>query len=102
MKIIEEISSQIDEEIGDAEHYAKRALELKDEYKSLADLYYNLSQEELDHASRLHDEVVKLIQDYRAKHGEPPADMLAVYNYVHKHEMSKESSVRVMQNMYRG
>ena len=65
MKIIKKLSDYIEEEIDDAEKYAECALKVKDEYPSVSDLFFILSGEELTHMSRLHNEVQKLIEDYR-------------------------------------
>lgn len=39
-------------------------------------------------------EVEKLIQEYRAEKGEPPKEMLAVYDYEHKKAIKKAAEIR--------
>lgn len=73
----------IDEELHDAEKYIKRALEVKQDYPEVAELMNMLSGEEMRHMQMLHNQVVKLIDNYRKTEGEPPASMLAVYDYLH-------------------
>ena len=102
MKIIQAVTDHINEEIHDACTYAKMALEYKDQYRSLADVFFALSQEEMRHSTILHNEVVKLIADYRQQHGEPPAEMLAVYDYLHKKSIEKAEEVKRYQQMYQG
>ena len=101
MKIIEKIEDQINEEMHDSGRYIKCALEYKEDNKELADLYYWLSQEEMTHADKLHRMVVSIIEAYRKKEGEPPADMLAVYNYIHKKEIEEAAGVKQMWAMYK-
>lgn len=100
MKIIKELSEYIEEEIADSCKYAKAALKVKEENKTLADLFYTLSLEETKHMNLLHDEVVKLIEQYRKEKGEPPAAMMAVYNYLHEKHIEDMQKVKVYQSMY--
>lgn len=102
MKIIRKLCEMIDEEINDAEKYANCALKHKDEDKTLADVFYTLGNEELGHMEKLHAQVVRIINDYRAKKGDPPADMLAVYNYLHERAIEKTKEVKVLLQMYKG
>lgn len=101
MKIIETLCDYIDEEICDAKKYAAKALEVKADYPQLADTFYRLSQEEMGHMQALHNEVEKLIMDYRKENGEPPEAMLAVYDYLHKKSIEKAKEAKVLQGMYR-
>ena len=100
MKIIKCLNEFIEEEIGDAEKYIRKALEVKDEYPELGDLFNNLSAEELKHMQALHSAVVKIIDNYRKTHGEPPAPMLAVYEYLHEKSIDEVKEVRLLQQMY--
>ena len=100
MKIIKCLSEFIEEEIGDAEKYAKKALETKTEYPDIANLMNTLSLEEMKHMQLLHNAVAKLIEDYRKIKGEPPAAMLAVYDYLHEKFIEEAKEVKIMQQMY--
>lgn len=101
MKIIETLSEKISEEIHDAEAYAKMALKEKDEHRSLADTLYTLSTEEMRHMQLLHGEVVRIITEYRQKSGEPPAAMMAVYDYLHQKQIAEAGEVKALQAMYK-
>lgn len=101
MKVIEVVSDKINDELADAQEYAKLALELRDQYRSLADAYFMLSQEEMRHSMILHNEVAKLIEDYRKTNGEPPVTMQAVYDYLHKKSIEKAEKVKRYQAMYK-
>lgn len=101
MKIIEKLSEKISEEIHDAKCYARMALEYKDEYPDLARMLYNLSTEEMEHMGKLHNAVVEIIEDYRKEHGDPPAGMMAVYDYLHKQQIDKATEARTMQAMFK-
>ena len=101
MKMIKLISEYIDEEIGDARKYASKALECKEEYPETSKLFYTLSTEELDHATRLHKAVVNLIEVYRSENGDPPKEMMFVYDYWHKKQIDNTAQVKILQAMYR-
>jgi Mn-containing catalase len=100
MKIIKCLSELIEDEIKDAEKYAKKALEYKTTYRRTADLFFQLSTEEYKHMNMLHSEVAQVIDEYRRTSGEPPADMIAVYDYLHQRQIERAAEVKALQNMY--
>lgn len=102
MKLIEILSEKIDEEIDDAKSYIEMAIKYKDEYPEMSRTLSNISAQEMEHMNLLHNEVTIIIKKYRETKGEPPADMMAVYNYLHKKQIEKAAEVKTMQNMYKG
>lgn len=102
MKLIEKLSEMIDEEIEDAGKYAKCALKYKEENPALSKTFYDLSTDEMRHMTLLHDEVARIIAQYRKENGEPPTAMLAVYDYLHEKQIKKAKEVKDYQAMYRG
>ena len=101
MKIIEILSEKIEEEVCDAKSYIKLAIDYKEEYPELSRTLYNLSTQEMEHMNLLHNEVTEIIKRYRETKGDPPADMMAVYEYLHKKQIEKATDVKIMQNMYK-
>lgn len=101
MKVIKVLSDKIAEEICDAKAYAKLAIEYKEERPELARTFYNLSMQEMDHMTVLHNSVTEIIKQYRETNGEPPADMMAVYDYLHKQQIDKSLEVKMLQTMYK-
>ena len=82
MKIIECLSGKIEDELQDAEEYIEDAMKWKTEVPDVAELFYQLSLEEMGHMERLHKKVAEKIAEYKNAHGEPPKEMLALYDYL--------------------
>lgn len=101
MQIIKILSKKIEDEIADAKDYAKMANQYKEEYPELARTLYNISVQEMDHMNLLHNEVADIIKKYREVNGEPPADMMAVYNYLHEEQIEKAAEAKSLQAMYK-
>ncbi len=101
MKEIKMLMEHIEDELEDAHTYAELAMEYKHDDPELADLFYRLSGEEMNHMNALHKAVVSRIEEYRKQKGEPPAEMMAIYNYLHQREIEKAEKVGVLQNMYK-
>ena len=101
MKIIEKLANEIEEELEDAEKYAMDAVFYKEENPMLAKTYWDMSNEEMRHADMLHEEVVGLIEKHRREHGEPPAPMQAVYDFLHKRNIEWAAEIKNIQSQYR-
>ena len=102
MKIIQDLAEHMSEEIADAENYAKCALKWKDSNRSLADTFYKLSTDEMAHMAALHGETTKIIDEYHKTNGEPPAPMMAVYEYLHGKQIENAAIVKALQAQYKG
>jgi hypothetical protein len=101
MKLIKELEELIEDEVHDVKKYAKMAVELKADHPQLAQVLYTISAQEEGHQQMLHGEVVRIIEQYRREHGEPPAAMMAVYDYVHKKHIERMAEAKRYQEMYR-
>ena len=101
MKLIKELEELIEDEVHDVKKYAKMAVELKSDHPQLAQVLYTISAQEEGHQQMLHGEVVRIIEQYRREHGEPPAAMMAVYDYVHKKHIERMAEAKRYQEMYR-
>ena len=101
MKIIKCLSELIDEELHDADKYIDLAMKWKQEEPDTADLFYQLSTEEMGHVDKLHEEVQELIEEYRKEHGEPPKEMMVLYEYLHEKHISTAMNIRVKHGIYK-
>lgn len=101
MQIIKKLSKMIDEELSDAEKYARCALTYKDERPELARLFSNLSSQEMEHMNQLHSAVVEIINDYKRSGETIPAGMQTLYDYLHEQQIERASEVKILQTMLR-
>ena len=101
MKIIKEISEWIEDELEGAEDYAEAAVFYKEKHPDLARALYEISLEEMRHVDILHGKVVEIIEEHRREHGEPPAAMKAVYDYLHERNIEWAKEIKVYQNQYK-
>lgn len=102
MRIIKTLACLIDEELGDAEKYAKLALEHKQDYPELAGAFFSLSLEELKHMEILHNHVAKLIDQHKTDTDPRTEGMRIAHQLLHERAIEKEKSVRILLDMYRG
>ena len=100
MEIIKSLVEKIDDELEDAEKYIKCANKVKDKYPALANAYYKLSTEEMGHVTILHDQVVAIINDYK-KTNEVPANMQALYDYLHARQIKWASKIKAKQDSFK-
>ena len=101
MKLIKELEEMMEDEIHDIKKYAHKAAELKEKYPSLAQTLFSISTQEDAHQAAIHGEIVKLIDEHRRTHGEPPAAMMAVYEYLHERHIEKLAEARRYQDIYK-
>ena len=60
MKITDDISKMIEEEISDAQKYIHKALEIHESYPELAQILYTISNEEMGHMNMLHNAAMEI------------------------------------------
>lgn len=101
MKLIKELEELIEDEIHDVKKYAKMAAAVKAEHPGLAQVLYTISTQEDTHQAALHSEVVKIIEEYKRTKGEPPAAMMAVYDFMHKRHIEDMAEARRYQDIYK-
>lgn len=102
MTKIKMLCEMIDDELDGARDYACEAVKLKSTDSTLASTLYDISTQEMNHVTRLHSEVSRLIEAYRKEHGEPPVDMVAIYDYLHEKQIERANEIKVLQGQYKG
>ena len=73
---------------------------MKDKYPTLADTYYKLSSEEMNHVSLLHAQVVNIINEYKKGKEVPPA-MQVLYDYLHERQIKWADKIKTKQSNYK-
>ena len=101
MQLIKKLSKMIDEEINDAEKYARCALNNRDDHPIVAEMFYSLSLDEMKHMSQLHNSVVKLIEEAKSSGKVVPAGMMEMYEFIHEQQIEHAAEVRMLQTMFR-
>lgn len=101
MKLVKKIVKQINEELEGAEAYIECASKYKEEYSTIANMYYEMSLTEMTHVDKLHGAVVSLINEMKAKGVEIDPTMMAIYNYEHEKAVEEATEIKVMQEMYK-
>lgn len=102
MKIIKLLTDLIDEELCDAEKYAKLALEHKESDAEVAQMFFQLSQEELKHMATLHTADVNIVKKHMNDTDPRTEGMKIAHEILHERAMEKEKEVRILLDMYRG
>lgn len=100
MEIIKQIVEKIDDELEDAEKYIKLACKMKEKDRVLADTYFNLSLEEMKHMTMLHEQVVRIIDNFKRTNEVPPA-MQVLYDYMHERQIKWASKIKSRQDNYK-
>lgn len=101
MKIIKVMSEDIERELDLAEDCIKNAVQYKSEFPDVARAYDNLCTTHLNSIKVLHDQVVSIINKYKNEKGEPPAPMMAIYEYLHERQINKTVGVRNLQEIFK-
>ncbi len=98
MEVIKLLVTHIDEEVNDAETYAKLAAKYKDSDKELSATFSALSEQELSHSDMLHKQAVRIISAYGK---EAPASMQAIWDWEHEKIVDRTARVRTMLTLAR-
>ena len=100
MTVIKCLSEDIEATMDMAEDNIKQAIMYKNDYPIAAKSFYTKSVSLMDSIKPQHDAVVTLIENYKKEKGEPPAPMMAIYNYMHERHINKAAAIKNLQEMY--
>lgn len=100
MQVIKCLSENIECTLDAAEENIKKAIQYKNDFPVAAKAFYTQSTILMESIKGQHDAVVALIDAYRKEKGEPPAPMMAIYNYMHERQMNQAAAIKNLQDMY--
>lgn len=101
MKDIEKVSDMIECEIEKAEDYMECAFYFKETRPQLADAIYKIAGNKINDMNLLHEQVVKIIEEYREANGEPPESMKILYDILHRKHINNVAAVKGMMALYK-
>ena len=101
MKIIASLSDTIECLLDSASDNINYAYQIKDEHPSVATAYYNLSLDQMKHIGAMHEQVSKLIEDYRKTNGDPSERMMGRYEYLHEKHIKKANEIKILQGLFK-
>ena len=101
MKIIADISDTIEELLYKAEEHIEQAHSVKEQYPSVAAVYYKTSIDEINAIAAFHEQVVSLIEGYKKEHGEPSERMMGRYEYIHEKHIQKANRIKILQGLFK-
>lgn len=94
MLLIKQLAKDIRSELRTAEHYAMLASRYAEEHRELSEVYARIAEQEIDHADKFHAAAVRIITEYREKHGEPPTEMAHIWDWEHQMLIEQSAVIR--------
>lgn len=98
MKAIKELTDWMSEEICSAKDYAEKYLSLKAKGNQWASKFKAMAEDELKHATVVHDYAMEEIKELRAIYT-PPAEMMEKWDKEHIKYVEKAAWVKQMLSM---
>lgn len=103
MRMIKWVSDIIDGNISEAKKYIRKAYELREDNKQLADWCRDMAMSHIGFNVRGHELVKHMIDEYAAsgQHSELVPGMMAVYKDKHNDMMAESAEVKAMIDAYK-
>ena len=101
MKVLTDLIDKADDTLEEIEFYGEKALHLHSEHKALADTYIKIAEMHIEIYKMLHERMVALINEEKAKGITPPPEMLAVWKYEHEKMVKRFSEAKYLVDEYK-
>lgn len=101
MKILTNMIDKANDTLEEIEWYAEKALHLKADHKSVADVYNKIADMHITIYDMLHKEMVNLIDEHKRMGHNPPPEMLAIWDYEHEKLIKEFAEAKTMVDEYK-
>lgn len=91
--------NQMQDELKDAQKYINCAMEYKDKDKMLAEMYYNLSTQEMKHHDEIMAHATRILKEHPAYDKDK---MQIIFDWEKEREMEWAKDIKMKQAMYKG
>ena len=101
MQKIKELCKNIHDEMDDAEKYMDFAMKYKDTDRTLADVYADLSSQEISHAEKLGSQVASQVNRMKQDNSNGLSNAQCIWTWEHEQMVEKLAKIRLLQDIYR-
>ena len=101
MKILKDLIGKAEDTMEEVEWYAEKAHHLRIEHKGLADAYIKVAEMHIEVFKLLHEKMVALIAEEKAKGGETPKAMEFIWDYEHEKMMKEFAEAKYLVDEYK-
>lgn len=84
MKILKDLIEKSKDTLEEIEWYSEKALHLKGEHRNLADAYIEIAEAHVKVYTKLHEQMVMLIEEEKKKGTQIPVTMSVIWDYEHE------------------
>ena len=101
MRILKDIISKAEDTMDEIEWYAEKAHLLKQDHRSVADVYIKIAEMHLTIYDMLHTQMVSLIDEFKKTGKQAPAEMQAIWDYEHEKLVKHYAELKYMIDDYK-
>lgn len=101
MKILTNMIKKADDTLEEIEWYGEKAILLRDEHKSIADVYNKIAEIHINIYDMLHKQMVDLIEQKKRDGVQIPAEMSAIWNYEHERLIKEFRDAKILVDEYK-
>lgn len=101
MKILKDLIKKADDTLDEIEWYSEKALMYREDNKAVADIYNKIADMHVTIYDMLHKQMVDLIEQKKRDGHQPPAEMLAIWDYEHEKLIREFKEAKVLVEEYK-